>query len=407
MTLPTIEPLPDENANLPPARRRRQRRMIVPPDSSDKAAFLLELARRTVPSFDFFLFSLLAGLVLGAALLFDSPALIILAALIAPFMAPAVGISLGTITGAVRFVLQSIGSLSVGSLIVFLCGALAGWAANLLPAHVYQQVTYHSQFTWADFFVLVVGAGVTTYLIVRAPNQKPLVASVALAYELYLPVGAAGFGMSSGVSGPWPNGLGLFFLHLVWAAFIGTLVLGALGLRPLKISGYFLSTSYGILGLAAIGLAFLITGPLPGDAQPSAAQTQMPQNSAVAQVMLTSTFSPTPSQPQPKVTASTTPSPTPTRTLVPSFTPTITITTVPTPVYARISAQGGDGALIREKPSYDSTVIQSLLNETIVEVLPDVIKAEGSDWVHIRTKNDKEGWIVRSLLRTATPAPGW
>src|SRR5512138_711867 len=115
MSLPSIEPIPDENENLPPARRRRQRRRIVPPGSGEQAEFLIQLSERMVPSFDFFLFSLLAGLTLGLALLLDSPALVFLAALLAPFMAPALGISLGTIAGTLRFVMQSLGSLSIGS----------------------------------------------------------------------------------------------------------------------------------------------------------------------------------------------------------------------------------------------------------------------------------------------------
>src|SRR5512146_1864239 len=183
MSLPTIEPLPSEKSTLPPARRRRQRRTILPSDSSERAVFLRELAHRTVPSFDFFLFSLLAGLCLGAALLLDSPALVFLAALLAPFMAPAVGISLGTVAGAGGFILQSLGSLSIGSLIMFLCGMVAGWAVHLLPQRIYEQAALHSQFTIADFVVLALGAGLTAFLIVRSPHQKPLVTSIAIAYE--------------------------------------------------------------------------------------------------------------------------------------------------------------------------------------------------------------------------------
>ena len=122
MSLPTIEPLPDENTGLPSGQRRRRRRMVIPPGASERGKFLHDLSLRTVPTFDFYLFSLLAGLVLVAALLLDSPALFVLGALIAPFMAPAVGIALGTIAGAIPFVLQSLGSLLIGSLIVFLCG---------------------------------------------------------------------------------------------------------------------------------------------------------------------------------------------------------------------------------------------------------------------------------------------
>lgn len=79
----------------------------------------------------------------------------------------------------------------------------------------------------------------------------------------------------------------------------------------------------------------------------------------------------------------------------------------PTPVWARVNAKEGDGILIRSEPSFTANLVQSLLNGTLVEVLPDVINSENVTWVKIRTVNGKEGWVVRSLLATATPAPNW
>jgi len=401
MSLPTIEPLPDENESLPPSRRRQQRRMIIIPSTDEQGEFLRDLSLRTVPSFDFYLFSLLAGLALAAAILLDSLALYVLAALLAPFMAPVIGISLGTVTGTIRFVLQSLGSLIIGNLIVFLCGALAGWAAHWMPGREFQQVLFHSRFTWPDFLLLALGAGLAAYLTARAPNQKPLVASAAIAYKLYLPIGVAGFGLSSGAGTLWPDGLLMFFMYLIWAALIGTLVLGIAGLRPLKAAGYVLGALYGAAGLAllifAAGPALVMPAPDLPSVQVGAVQTNTATPSATASPEPEPTHSVTPEPPTPTLTS--------TRTLVPTGTPTLTITPVPTPVWALISASEGGGALIRAEPNYNAEVIQSLLNGTLVEVLPEVINEGGVAWVHVRLVNEKEGWIVRGLLRTATPVP--
>jgi hypothetical protein len=407
MSLPTIEPLPDENETLPPARRRRQRRTILPQDLSERGELLREIARRVVPSFDFFLFSLLSGLALGIAMLLDAPALFMLAALLSPFMAPVMGICVGTVAGTGRFILQSLGSLGIGSLIVFLCGAASGWAVTLLPEREYLQAAQYSHFNVPFFVVLVVGAALTCYLMVRAPLSKPLVSSVAIAYGLYLPVGAAGFGLTSGIAGLWPDGLALFLIHLAWAAFIGILILALLGLRPINPSGSLLGAAYGLAGVA---LLFLAAGGLP--------QFNLPRNGALPAVFgkTSAEATPTPpaastpippSTPTAPPTSSATLAPTPTRSLVPTRTATITITPAPTPVWARINASQGGGALVREEPKYTGTVVQSVLNDTLVEVLPDVTNSEGVAWVHIRLINGKEGWVVRSLLRTATPAPNW
>ncbi len=378
--------------------------MAIPPGATDRGKFLHDLSLRTVPAFDFFLFSLLAGLVLGAALLLDSPALFLLAALIAPFMAPAVGISLGTIAGEIPFVLQSLGSLSIGSLIVFLCGLMAGWAANLLPERVYTQAALHAQFTWPDFGLLALGAGLAAFLVLRLPNQKPLVASVAIAYELYLPAGVAGFGWSSGIIPLWPNALVLFLIHLVWAGLIGTLTLGIWGLRPLRTAGYILGLLYTGIGVTAIALTSISMPLLPASLLTET--SAWPERKFVilepsATPSLSPTQAPSLTQALPTTTI------TPTRTLLPTQTMTLTITPEPTPIWARINSSEGGGALIRQEPNFNAPVMQSILNDTLVEVLPEVQDDGDVAWVHIRLVDGRNGWIVRGLLRTATPAPGW
>jgi hypothetical protein len=72
-----------------------------------------------------------------------------------------------------------------------------------------------------------------------------------------------------------------------------------------------------------------------------------------------------------------------------------------------IHAQGFDGASIREEPRPDARIIISLLNGTLVEVLPDVVQRGTVFWSHVHTIEGVDGWIVQSLLMTATPAPNW
>ena len=52
-----------------------------------------------------------------------------------------------------------------------------------------------------------------------------------LAYEFFLPISAAGFGLGSGISHIWPNGLLVFFVHFAWATMFGiiTLIAGLVG----------------------------------------------------------------------------------------------------------------------------------------------------------------------------------
>ncbi|MCJ7626124.1 MAG: DUF389 domain-containing protein, partial [Anaerolineaceae bacterium] len=253
MTLPTSERIPSEDEkSLPPARRRRRQRMILPGSASKKAAFLEELAHLTTPSFDFFLFSIITGLLLGIAILVDVQAFYVLAALACPFMAPVFGLSLASVFGSSRFFFRTLGGTLSGSGIIFLIGALTGWATRFWPGAVFIQAPLHAYFTWPDFIVLTCGTIIATIQIVRNPKLKPHVASVALAYEIYLPLGVAGFGLVSGFPNLWPGGLIVFVVHLAWAALIGTLTFAVLSLRPNTIFGYTLGSSLALIAVSAV-----------------------------------------------------------------------------------------------------------------------------------------------------------
>jgi uncharacterized membrane protein len=395
MSLPTCETVPDDEANLPPARRRRGKRLIIPLDADDRARFLDELAQRTIPSFDFFLFSALAGLVIVAAILVDSPAFFLLAALLSPFMAPAIGLSLATILGSGRLFLLTLAGTLLGSLVVFLVGALAGWVLRGLPPLPLNQAVLHTQLTWPDFAILSLGVVLVVYMLVRT-EQKPLVPGIILAYELYIPIGLAGFGLVSGAAHLWPDGLLVFLVHFTWAVLLGTVTLAFLGFRPLTLFGYTLGTTIALaglvlaLGLSGIGTAFQAQVALP-TLTPSLTST------------ITLTEPPTPS-PTMVITPSPTDTLTPTNTLVPSLTPTITLTPAPTPIWAIINSE--TGANIRTEPKTNAAVAAVVDNRALVEVLPDTSQEGTVIWVHIRY-NGIEGWIWQSLLITATPAPGW
>jgi hypothetical protein len=213
----------------------------------------------------------------------------------------------------------------------------------------------------------------------------------------------------------WSGALLAFALALPLAALAGAMTLIALGLRPLTPFGYGLGAGLGGAVLAALLVANLALPPAAALAT-SAPGTPMAQ--AQPPAALASATAPSPTRALPAVptatrasvtAAPTTPAATrtPTNTLIPSLTPTQTITPAPTPVWAYISADQGGGAIIRESPSYQGGWVKSLLNGTLVQILPESAEADNVAWVKVRTAQGVEGWIVRGLLRTATPAPSW
>lgn len=392
------EPRPQTSTTV---RRRRRRRSIVPPGRGDRALFIGEIAERLIPGFDFFLFSALAGIVLALGILLDSPAIYVLAALLSPFMAPVIGLGFASAVGSIRFLFQSLGSLVIGCGLVFGAGALGGWISKLLPGLTFEHAIQRTQFTIPDFILLTIGAVMAIYLTVRTPKQRSLVASVALAYEIYLPAGVAGFGLTSGISGLTLEALKVTGIHIAWVIVVGTLLLLLLKLRPFNFFGYLLTviilagTLYVLITTSAFGSA--ITKQLaPYATSPSPSASELPVEKPTATQSPLNIFQ----QSTPTLT-------TPTNTLFPTRTPTMTITPQPTPVWAKVNSPSSTGVVVREEPTFSAKYVASLLNDSLVQVLSETVFADNTYWVHVITNDGKEGWIVRGLLVTATPAPEW
>jgi len=318
-------------------------------------------------------------------------------------MTPVIGVSLGTVTGSGRFFGRSLLSLLIISVLVLVISTLTGYLASALGISDLIQVYYHSQLTWHNILVLTVGAILTAIATVRS-KRRVAVASVALSYEIFLPLSVAGLGLGSGIPHLWPDGLVVFAVHLALAFLVGAITLVLIGFRPLTMFGFTLGGAVllGILiillGLSGVGAAFWGQVAIPTPI-PSATSTPTLTPSPTT----TPSSTPTPLPPTPTLPPSETPSltPTPSDTPVPS----------PTPVYAIVNAlEEYGGGFIRSSPELynPDTIIVSVLNGTLVEVLsdkPEVV--DGYEWLLVRLPDGTEGWMLQSILLAATPAPGW
>jgi hypothetical protein len=388
MNLPTSEHLPDDPERLPPARRRRARRLLAPLEADERAAFLDELAHRASPSFDFFIFSLASGAILGMGLLLDAPALLVLGAIVAPLMAPAVGVALGAITGSARYFLRSLAS-SDRLLSCFPCRRRAGYITRFWLPPDLSQAHLHAQLSWTNFIVLALGSGFTVATMLH-DDHNPALPSVALAYELYLPLAIAGFGLVSGVPHLWPDGLVVFSVHLAWCLLLGALTLAVLGFRPLTLFGYTLSGAVVLFGL------ILLIG-LTGAGAVFGGQFGLPTPIPTATFTVTPTLTRTPTPVPPTATLTTTPTPTLT------LTPTLTFTPSPTPVYALVESADDLGAFLRSEPG--GRILRSYFDGTQMQILAETVDIDGVVWVHVIAPDGMEGWMVESLLVRAVTTP--
>ena len=407
MSFPKSDQFPDDPEELSPARRRRSERGLLPDDLVEIADDIEDLAHKTIPSFDFFLFSLLAGSIITVSILADSPVLLLLGALAAPVMSPFIGISLGTATGSVKFFGQRLAGSLVAGGFVFLVGILGGYATFVLQTPPVEFLIYNARFSWTHLVLLLAGT-FFSILGLKKDGETPALPSVAIAYELYVPLAIAGFGFGSGQPHLWPDGLVVFGVHLAAMAVGGTIIFMLLGIKPLTFMGYTLGSLVAILGIVSV-IGLSSAGAIVGGN--IALPTQPP----------TPTLTPSPLPPSPTATVTPVPptptlSPTvPTATNTPPPTPTSTITPKPTPFYAEIAvSEEFAGAYIRSEPSFEGSIVTSLVNGTVVEILnPAPSFDEGSNyyWLNIRFVNEEgqeqDGWIIDGLLLISTPRPVW
>jgi hypothetical protein len=326
---------------------------------------------------------------LGAAYLLNAPALLLVGILLAPLLTPFVGMMLAAVTGSWRFLFLTLGVLLVAGALVFLTGALAGLAGRLWDNLPFTYARIHAQLWWPDLLVVALGAALLAISFVRS-EQKPIMASVMLAYGLFLPISAAGIGLGIGknIGGVtlWPNGLLVSLVHLTLAMLVGGIFLLAMHFKPIRASGYVLPIFLGLLSVAVLvfltGLVTIIRDVITSARTVAPTPTSIVLPSATPILFRTSTPSPS---------------------IVPSATYTITSTLAPTPAYAIISSPQLNGANVRTEPA-GGTVLISLVNGTLVEVLPETQIILSSTWVRIRV-NNMEGWVLQTVLAATTQVP--
>jgi uncharacterized membrane protein len=415
---PTVEHLPEEepvpDVSQAPRRRRRATRVTDRMSVSELGERLESIVQRVTPTVDFFVFSFLCACILGIGYILDAPAILIIGILVAPVLGPWMGAALSTATGEFRLFRQTFGGILTGMALVFIVGILAGYASRIFQPLTTSQALYHARLWWPDLLMLVIGTVILVITFIQS-DDKPVIPSLMVAYQFFLPVSAAGFGLGSGIQGLWPQAGLVFLIHLALSLIISLIMLFYMGFRPLGAGGYILTTGLIVVGLVILagfaGLGSLIN--VRGDqayatsiAAKSPVPTAAPATLAASPTILkpTQTASGTPS--------STPPPPSPTR---PAITATIQATSqtevspaptlLPTPVYGRINSLSG-GVMVRVKPGGSS--ITTVTNGYLAEILGDTpVVIDGATWVHVIIKTplrDINGWVLLNLIETATPS---
>jgi len=390
------------------------RRAYFPTDEAGRAVLFTHLAKRAFPSYELFIFALVAGALMGLGYFLDSQGLLIFGVLVAPILTSWIGMSLGIVAGAGRLFGQTFIALLMSAALIFISGVIAGFATNIFPLpRTFNEAFIHSRLWVPDFFLLAIGAILITLSFVRS-EQRPYLPSALVAYYFFLPVSAAGFGLGSGVEGLWPQGLLIVLVHFAWATLFCIFTLFFLRFYPTSVGGISFT---GLILIGVIAWLGVSTGALDWIQIQAGLSTPKPDPTIEATSTLplvptitsTSTLAPlTGVIGVPTLNPSQTMTPEP-ATPEPSQSPTFTVTAEPTPIIGQIRASEGGGAFIRERPG--GKVLATLGNGSTVTIVPDDLQdVNGVIWVHVFTElNDVrvEGWMIQSVLVTATPVPDW
>lgn len=390
MSTQSSEPLDPLQERHSRARRRRARRMLTQLRADEREAFLEDLGQIVTPGVELFLYSLLAGALVGLGFRLEQRALLVAGALLAPRMGPVLGIALSAVSGSTRFFLRMVAGFLISAVLFTAASGASGGIASTNPSYLLAHG--HTQLNLIDFGLVMVGAGMMAYFLARE-ERLPALPSAAVAYELGLPLGAAAVGLIQLDPDLWQGALLTFGLHLAWTIAVAVAVLAALGFRPLTGASGSLAAAVILMGLVVVlstaGLGASVLASLP-----TATPTPSPTPTATATGTATNT---------PTITA------TPTATGTATGTPTATATATATPQPALVSETGGTGAVVRVTPDPLAQHVGFVEEGTQVLMLEGPEEAGEFVWWLIRFTNKQgetlEGWLINEYMATVTPGP--
>ncbi len=378
---------PSPNGKSPRLHRRRQ---VYFPELNDpqQAETLENLAKSVAPTFDFFTYSLLSGVLMAAGILLRSLPLIVAAALAAPMMAPLLGLQLSIAAGSQKLFFRSAAGMLLGMGLVFVAGMVGGLTAyppGWQPEPFSSPTFILPVDTWLIF---IAGVLLTAMLFLQ---QKPAsrLASALLAFTLYGEVSLCGVLVGRNMASACFTPLLNTALMLSAGIALGSVPFIVSGYRPSRRGGYLLPAILFLLALAIGGgqIAAPAQSPwsvLPFLMHPTATAAATPLPSRVP----TATHTPTPRIPTATSTPSVTPSPT------------------PDPAVIRVvNVDDQDSARLRESPGFTSPLVTMIPNGETVRLLGGSQVVDGVTWVEVIDKDGTIGWMVQTVFDTPTPAP--
>jgi len=209
----------------------------IKPLSAERRKEMIDTIRTaSSPGFDYFILVILSGSIATLGLINDSPAVIIGAMLVAPFMSPILGVGLGSITADTNLARNALSALVRGALLAILLSALLTLSNIYLPfvpslLKIPDEILNRTQPTPNDLIIALAGGLAAAYSMAQ-PHLSAALPGVAIATALMPPLSTIGIGIALG---RWDIAGGatlLFLTNAITIAFAATLVFFLEGFVP-------------------------------------------------------------------------------------------------------------------------------------------------------------------------------
>jgi len=209
----------------------------IKPLSAERRKEMIDTIRTaSSPGFDYFILVILSGSIATLGLINDSPAVIIGAMLVAPFMSPILGVGLGSITADTNLARNALSALVRGALLAILLSALLTLSNIYLPfvpslLKIPDEILNRTQPTPNDLIIALAGGLAAAYSMAQ-PHLSAALPGVAIATALMPPLSTIGIGIALG---RWDIAGGatlLFLTNAITIAFAATLDFCLEGIVP-------------------------------------------------------------------------------------------------------------------------------------------------------------------------------
>lgn len=390
MSLPTSQTTPDDFNELPPAQKRRIRQSINHANLTELRSFIAAMKERSTPSFDYLLFTLLSAAIVVVAILFDSPLLLVVAAVSAPFLAPLIGVAIAPAIPSFLHFFRSLLSLLISLVVYLLAGALAGYITNAFKLAQIQFITRLFSVIWLEWLVLILTAVLTAILVIKR-DENPRTVSAILSYLIFIPTSLSAYFFTTNQLDFWAPLSWSCMVKLFITVVIITLVFILFGLKPLRAIGW--SMVAGLILTSLVLLMFYV----PNQKLPEVTTAL----ETTPTISMTKTSPPTQVKQETKILPSHTFTQVPTSTPKPTLTPTQTNT--PPPILGIVRAD--NGAVIRSGPDFTAPVVTYVNDGSEIFLLNETKLSGQYIWTSVMTESGEKGWMLGTLIQTTTPMP--